>query len=85
MLKLGHHGSATSSDPRFLDALEPVVAVASAGRRPRAPLPHPEVRARLRARAISLFETRFDGALRIELDRPGPLVRPWLDPRWRDD
>ncbi len=85
VLKLGHHGSATSSDARFLDALEPVVAVASAGLRPRAPLPHPEVRARLRARSISLFETRNDGALRIELDRPGPLVSPWLDPRWRDD
>jgi competence protein ComEC len=85
VLKLGHHGSATSSDARFLDALEPVVAVASAGRRPRAPLPHPEVRTRLRERSVSLFETRRDGALRIELERPGPLVRPWLDPRWRDD
>jgi len=84
VLKLGHHGSATSSDARFLDALDPVVAVASAGRRPRAPLPHPQVRARLRARAISLFETRRDGALRVELGRPGPLVRPWLTPRWRD-
>ena len=85
VLKLGHHGSATSSDVRFLDALEPVVAVASAGHRPSAPLPHPDVHARLRARSISLFETRRDGALRIELDRPGPLVAPWLDPRWRDD
>ncbi|MFI5315505.1 MAG: DNA internalization-related competence protein ComEC/Rec2 [Myxococcota bacterium] len=84
VLKLGHHGSATSSDPRFLAALDPVVAVASAGLRPRAPLPHPEVRARLRERAISLFETRRDGAIRIELDRPGPLVLPWLTHRWRD-
>jgi competence protein ComEC len=84
VLKLGHHGSATSSDPGFLAALDPVVAVASAGRRPRAPLPHPEVRARLRARSISLFETRRDGALRIELDRPGPVVRPWLTRRWAD-
>ena len=61
-----------------------MVAIASAGRRPRAPLPHPAVRARLRARAISLFETRRDGALAVELARPGPLVRPWLVPRWRD-
>ncbi len=85
VLKLGHHGSATSSAARFLDQLEPVVAVASAGRRPHAPLPHPDVRRRLGARSISLFETRRDGALRIALDRPGPLVAPWLAPRWRDD
>jgi competence protein ComEC len=84
VLKLGHHGSATSSDARFLDALDPVVAVVSAGRRPRSPLPHPGVRARVRARAISLFETRRDGAVRVELGRPGPLVRVWLTPRWRD-
>jgi competence protein ComEC len=83
VLKLGHHGSATSSEAGFLDALDPVVAVASAGRRPRSPLPHPSVRARLRARSISLFETRRDGALRIELGRPGPLVRPFLAARWR--
>jgi beta-lactamase superfamily II metal-dependent hydrolase len=58
--------------------------VASAGRRPRSPLPHPAVRARLRERRISLFETRRDGAIAVELTRPGPLVRPWLNPRWSD-
>jgi len=84
VLKLGHHGSATSSDPEWLDALEPVVAIASAGRRPRSPLPHPAVRARLGARAISLWETRRAGALEVELARPGPRVAPWLNPEWRD-
>ena len=84
VLKVGHHGSASSSAAAFLDALYPVVAVASAGRRPRAPLPHPAVRARLADRSISLFDTRRDGAVEIALDRPGPLVRPWLSPRWED-
>ena len=84
VLKVGHHGSASSSAAAFLDALDPVVAVASAGRRPRAPLPHPAVRARLADRSISLFDTRRDGAVEIALDRPGPLVRPWLSPRWED-
>jgi len=84
VLKLGHHGSATSSAAALLDALAPVVAIASAGRRPSAPLPHRAVRARLAARAVSLYETRRDGALAVELARPGPLVRPWLAPRWRD-
>ncbi|HTO70396.1 MAG TPA: DNA internalization-related competence protein ComEC/Rec2 [Myxococcota bacterium] len=84
LLKLGHHGSATSSAPALLDALQPVAAVASAGRRPRSPLPNPLVRARLAARSVSLFETRRDGAVAIDLGRPGPVVRPWLVPRWQD-
>jgi competence protein ComEC len=85
ILKLGHHGSATSSDPRFLDALAPELAVSSSGRRLRAPLPHPRVRERLRARSISLWHTRRDGALRIVLARPGPLVIPWLSRPFRED
>ena len=84
VLKLDHHGSGSSNAAAFLDAVDPVVAIASAGRRPRAPLPHPAVRARLAARSVSLYETRRDGALEITLDRPGPVVRPWLSPRWRD-
>ena len=84
VLKLGHHGSATSSDPAFLDALGPELVIASAGRRPRAPLPHARVLERLRARQISVFQTRRDGALRVVLARPGPLVVPWLPRPFRD-
>jgi competence protein ComEC len=84
VLKLGHHGSATSSDPRFLDAVGATVAIASAGDRPRSPLPHTRVRARLYARAVSLWWTRRDGAVRVTLARPGPLVAPWLVAPARD-
>ena len=95
VLKLGHHGSATSSDPAFLDALAPEVAIASAGRRTRAPLPHARVRARLRERSISLWHTRGDGALRDRAReaRPpgGSLAHPEICARtdrlrpWRSD
>jgi len=85
VLKLGHHGSATSSDPGFLDAFAPAIAIASAGRRLRSPLPHPRVRDRLQARSISLWTTRSDGALRVVLAKPGPLVVPWLTRHFRDD
>jgi competence protein ComEC len=84
VLKLGHHGSRTSSDAAFLDALAPEVALASAGRRPRAPLPHASVRARLAERRVSLYETRRDGAVRVWLSRPGPRIDPWLTRRWSD-
>jgi competence protein ComEC len=85
VLKLGHHGSATSSDPRFLDAFAPEIAIASAGRRPRSPLPHARVRERLQARSISLWQTRRDGAVRVVLAKPGPLVLPWLTQPFRED
>ncbi len=84
VLKLGHHGSATSSDPFFLDALAPEIAIASAGRRARTPLPHARVRERVRARSISLWQTRADGAVEVVLGEPGPLVVPWLTRPFRD-
>jgi competence protein ComEC len=84
ILKLAHHGSVSSSDPLLLDALDAELALASAGHRPRSPLPHPRVRARLRARNVSLWETRRDGALRVVLGPPGPLVVPWLTAPARD-
>lgn len=85
VLKLGHHGSATSSDPRFLDAFTPEIAIASAGRRPRSPLPNSRVRERLAARSISLWKTRSDGAISVRLGRPGPQVDPFLTRPFRED
>jgi competence protein ComEC len=78
LLKLGHHGSRTSTDPAWLDALRPRVAVASAGERPRSPLPHPEVRARLQARGTALWETRLGGALTVDLTPDGVEVQPFV-------
>jgi beta-lactamase superfamily II metal-dependent hydrolase len=74
----------TSSDPLFLDAFAPEIAIASAGHRPRSPLPHERVRERLRARSISLWQTRRNGALRIVLAPTGPWVVPWLTRSFRD-
>jgi competence protein ComEC len=80
LLKLGHHGSRTSSDARWLDAVRPAVAVVSAGERSRSPLPHPEVRARVEARGAVLWETRVWGALGVELTPRGVEVQPWVAP-----
>lgn len=74
VLKLAHHGSASSSDPRWLDALRPEVAIASAGTRTRGMLPDCSVRARLRARQITLWETRRWGAISVRLGPQGPLI-----------
>jgi competence protein ComEC len=79
-IKLGHHGSRTSSDPIWLDALQPRLAIASAGERRRSPLPHPRVRTALEARGIRLVETRRSGALELSLDAREPAVSGWVAP-----
>jgi competence protein ComEC len=77
VLALAHHGSRTSSDPVWLARADPALALVSAGRRA-APLPHPEVRARLERARVTTWETRRFGALRVRLGDPGPGVSPFL-------
>ncbi|MEE9279816.1 MAG: DNA internalization-related competence protein ComEC/Rec2, partial [Myxococcota bacterium] len=80
ILKLAHHGSASSTDPVWLKALAPEVAIVSAGRRSRSPLPHSQVRRRVRELGAELWETSRSGALRIALSGSGPRVVPYLAP-----
>jgi competence protein ComEC len=78
VLKLAHHGSRTSSDADFVASLDPVVAIASAGRRARGSLPHPEVRATLAARDVVLYETLRSGAIEVRFDPAGLVVVPFI-------
>ncbi len=82
-LKLGHHGSRSSSADPLLERLSPLVAVASSGRRARWPLPHPEVRARLATHSVSLYETARTGALRVTFGPSAPVAEPFLARDWR--
>jgi competence protein ComEC len=68
ILKVPHHGSATSSSAAFLDALQPDVAVISAGRGN--PFGHPAgvVLDRYRAAGASIYRTDLDGAVSVETD-----------------
>jgi competence protein ComEC len=62
VLVVPHHGSKTSSTPRFLDAVQPRVAVFQAGHRNRYGHPAPEVVARYRARGIAVVASPACGA-----------------------
>lgn len=84
VLKLAHHGSRSSTDSAWLRRLRPWVAIASAGRRSRLPLPHAEVRERLRAESVTLYETRRFGALRVRFTEAGLVVEPHLSEPWRE-
>jgi competence protein ComEC len=67
-LKVAHHGSRSSSTPRFLARAAPRVAVVSVGDHSRFGHPHPEVVARYQRAGVSLFRTDRDGAVTFSTD-----------------
>ena len=68
VLKVGHHGSRTSSSPRFLEAVRPSVAVVSVGTRNRFGHPHPATLAALQAAGVSVWRTDLEGAVTVVTD-----------------
>jgi competence protein ComEC len=68
VLKVGHHGSRTSSIPPFLDAVSPEVAIVSAGYENSFGHPHPDVIKRLEARHVAILRTDLDGRVTVSTD-----------------
>jgi len=63
ILKIGHHGSATSSSEGFLDHVLPELALISAGKHNRYGHPDAEILKRLELRNIPIFRTDRQGAI----------------------
>lgn len=63
ILKVGHHGSRTSSDRAFIREVSPAVAVISAGADNSYGHPHDEVLETLRLFVPSILETRKEGTI----------------------
>ncbi|MBD3109983.1 DNA internalization-related competence protein ComEC/Rec2 [Bacillus sp. AGMB 02131] len=63
VLKVGHHGSKTSSSPAFLDHIEAKVAVISAGYNNRFGHPHADVLSALSERNMRVYRTDEQGAI----------------------
>jgi competence protein ComEC len=80
-LKVGHHGSRTSSTPAFLDAVRPRVASMSTGVRNRFGHPHTPTLHALASRGIAGLRTDRFGAIRIETDGRDFEVRHVADGR----
>ena len=68
LLKVGHHGSATSSTPDFLAAVNPRFAVVSVGFYNSFRHPRPEVMQRYTAAHITTYRTDLAGAVSFYLD-----------------
>ena len=79
LLKIGHHGSTTSSSPEFLQAVSPQFAVVSAGYYNSFRHPRPEVMQRFAARHVQTYRTDLAGAVSFYLD--GTTVRAQPVPR----
>jgi len=76
LLKVGHHGSATSTTPEILQSVKPGFAVISVGFRTSFGLPKADVLARLQASGVHVYRTDLNGAVTFYLD--GHSVTPWL-------
>ena len=75
VLKVGHHGSKTSSIPPFLDAVSPSMAIISAGYENSFGHPHPDVLKRLADRHTAILRTDLDGLVTVSTDGQ----RMWFD------
>jgi competence protein ComEC len=76
LLKVGHHGSATSTTPEILESVKPSLAVISVGFRNSFGLPKLDVLSRLQNSGVHVYRTDLNGAVTFYLD--GRSVTPWL-------
>jgi competence protein ComEC len=81
LLKIGHHGSVTSTRPEFLARVAPQWAVISCGLRNRYGHPRAEILKELQTARIGTFSTDIDGASCFRLD--GKTTAPDLGCGWR--
>lgn len=68
VLKVAHHGSRTSTTPRFLAAVRPRHAIISAGSGNPFGHPHADVLARLRAAGAAIWRTDRHGTVTVRTD-----------------
>lgn len=68
VLKVGHHGSGTSTFPELLDAVGPEVALISLGAGNSYGHPHKEVLDALMGRKVAVYRTDLMGSMMVETD-----------------
>jgi len=76
LVKVGHHGSATSSTPEFMNAVHPHWAIISVGRGNRFGHPRMATLERLQEAGVATYRTDLHGAISFYLD--GRSVTPQL-------
>lgn len=82
VMKVGHHGSRTSSTDAFVAALAPRLAIVSAGVGNRFGHPHDEVVARLGAHGATVLRTDDDGGIVVTTDGTTLSAESWSGARY---
>ena len=77
VLKVGHHGSSTSTSERFLQAVNPVCAVISCGAGNDYGHPHEETLDTLSSAGVTVYRTDLSGAITMLTD--GSTIRVMVD------
>ena len=78
ILKVGHHGSAYSSTPEFINAVHPKYAIISVGRHNLFGHPAPGTIDRLRQSGATIYRTDEDGAVTLATDGSAMSVEPLI-------
>jgi competence protein ComEC len=81
ILKVPHHGSRSSTTPRFVAAVGPRIAVVSAGVRNRFGHPHAETEETLASARARIERTPAGGSITVSLSRGRVFVRREFDSR----
>jgi competence protein ComEC len=77
ILKVGHHGSSSSTTEAFLNAVDPDIAVISCGSGNKYGHPHDEVIERLLAKGVEIYQTDEDGDIVFKTDgKEFVLIQP---------
>ncbi len=76
LYKAGHHGSKTSTSPRFLEAMHPQAAVISCGKNNLYGHPHRLTVEHLKKAGIRIYRTDLQGQITCELDGSQLKVKP---------
>lgn len=77
LLKIGHHGSITSTQPEFLARVTPQWAVISCGLHNRYGHPRTKVLEELQSARVHTFRTDLNGATCFVLDGKSAAAEPW--------
>ena len=75
ILKVGHHGSNTSSTERFLNQIRPEFAIISVGLNNKYHHPSTEILNRFKSLNTSIYRTDEDGSLLLESDGKENIIR----------
>lgn len=81
VLKVGHHGSATSSSERFLESVAPIYSVISAGKENQYGHPHAATLNKLKKIRSAIFRTDDNGTVEFIFDKKGLMkINPQFQP-----